>query len=449
MRLAVAVLAQGRQRGIRLRPQGGPVPQVVHVLGRPPAPPAAAPRPGAPPRPGRPWAPEGAVPARRRPGGTAVRDLPGSGRDYADNRRRSPWTPPAGRPLRRPSAGLTAHWGTPTLTVGTPTMTDPADLPQGTVTFLFTDLEGSTKLLEARPAAYRDAVRRHHDLLKGAVERHGGVVFETVGDAVYAAFARSTDAGAAALEGQLALQAEAWGELGPGALRARMALHTGEVERAGGALLRDAPVPLRPAAGDGARGADGGLLGHGRARAGRTLRGAPARSRGAPAQGPGPAGAGVPVRPPGAAGGLPASAIAGRAPAQPAGPAHATRRPGGGATARARGAPARRRAPGDPDRPRRHGQDASGAATGGGADRGLRRRRVLRARSTRSWIRQGCSRRSPTRCAFASGRGIRSCGWWPIGSAGASSWCSITWSRPSGWGCTSSSCSARRPTSRC
>ena len=69
----------------------------------------------------------------------------------ADNRRRSPWTPPAGRPLRRPSAGLTAHWGTPTLTVGTPTMTDPADLPQGTVTFLFTDLEGSTKLLEAPP----------------------------------------------------------------------------------------------------------------------------------------------------------------------------------------------------------------------------------------------------------------------------------------------------------
>ena len=85
-------------------------------------------------------------------------------------------------------------------------MTDLTDLPTGTVTFLFTDLEGSTRLLQAHPAAYRDAVRRHHDLLRGAVEAHGGVVFETVGDAVYAAFARPTDAVAAALAGQLALQ---------------------------------------------------------------------------------------------------------------------------------------------------------------------------------------------------------------------------------------------------
>jgi class 3 adenylate cyclase len=77
-------------------------------------------------------------------------------------------------------------------------MTDPADLPAGTVTFLFTDLEGSTALLEAHPTAYRDAVRRHHDLLRDAVEGHGGAVFETVGDAVYAAFHRPTDAGAAA-----------------------------------------------------------------------------------------------------------------------------------------------------------------------------------------------------------------------------------------------------------
>src|SRR5262245_31766059 len=106
------------------------------------------------------------------------------------------------------------------------------DLPAGTVTFLFTDLEGSTRLLEAHPAAYRDAVARHHALLRGAVEAHGGVVFETVGDAVYAAFARPTDAVAAALAGQLALQREAWGAAGP--LRARMGLHLGEVERQGG-----------------------------------------------------------------------------------------------------------------------------------------------------------------------------------------------------------------------
>src|SRR5262245_25731106 len=105
------------------------------------------------------------------------------------------------------------------------------DLPAGTVTFLFTDLEGSTALLEAHPAAYRDAVARHHALLRGAVEGHGGAVFETVGDAVYAAFARPTDAVAAALAGQAALQQESWGATGP--LRARMGLHTGEVERQG------------------------------------------------------------------------------------------------------------------------------------------------------------------------------------------------------------------------
>jgi predicted ATPase/class 3 adenylate cyclase len=105
------------------------------------------------------------------------------------------------------------------------------DLPTGTVTFLFTDLEGSTRLLEAHPAAYRAAVRRHHALLRGTVEAHGGAVFETVGDAVYAAFASPAAAVAAAVAGQRALQAEDWGEVG--ALRARMGLHSGEVERQG------------------------------------------------------------------------------------------------------------------------------------------------------------------------------------------------------------------------
>jgi class 3 adenylate cyclase len=104
-------------------------------------------------------------------------------------------------------------------------------LPTGTVTFLFTDLEGSTRLLEAHPLAYREAVHRHHDLLQQAVEGHGGVVFETVGDAVYAAFERPTDAVAAALAAQAALLAVPWGETGP--LRVRMGVHLGEVERRG------------------------------------------------------------------------------------------------------------------------------------------------------------------------------------------------------------------------
>jgi predicted ATPase len=104
----------------------------------------------------------------------------------------------------------------------------PPALPTGTVTFLFTDLEGSTRLLQAHPGAYREAVARHHALLRGAVEAHGGVVFETVGDAVYAAFARPTDAVAAALAGQLALRREAWGATGE--FRVRMGVHLGEVE---------------------------------------------------------------------------------------------------------------------------------------------------------------------------------------------------------------------------
>jgi class 3 adenylate cyclase len=133
----------------------------------------------------------------------------------------------AGAAPPAPPRGLTAGGAAPTLAAGTP-MTDPADLPEGTVTFLFTDLEGSTRLLAADPAAYGEAVRRHHALLQRAVEAHGGVVFETVGDAVYAAFERPTGAVAAALEGQRALRREPWGATGE--LRVRMGVHLGEAE---------------------------------------------------------------------------------------------------------------------------------------------------------------------------------------------------------------------------
>jgi predicted ATPase/class 3 adenylate cyclase len=103
-----------------------------------------------------------------------------------------------------------------------------ADLPAGIVTFLFTDVEGSTRLFERYPQAYRDAVTRHHVILKAAVEAHGGRVFETVGDAVYAAFAFPPDAVVAALQAQLDLHAEPWGEVGE--IKVRMGLHTGEIE---------------------------------------------------------------------------------------------------------------------------------------------------------------------------------------------------------------------------
>ena len=107
----------------------------------------------------------------------------------------------------------------------------PEGLPEGRVTFLFTDVEGSTRLLEEHAAVYGVAIARHHELLEAAVEDAGGVVFETIGDAVYAAFADPTAAVDAAREAQLALAGEDWGPLG--AMRVRMGLHTGEVERRG------------------------------------------------------------------------------------------------------------------------------------------------------------------------------------------------------------------------
>ena len=101
-------------------------------------------------------------------------------------------------------------------------------LPSGTVTFLFTDVESSTRSLQEHPRAYAKAIARHHEILATAVERHGGVVFETVGDAVYGAFAKAADGLAAAVDGQRELMTEPWEGLG--ALRVRMGLHTGEVE---------------------------------------------------------------------------------------------------------------------------------------------------------------------------------------------------------------------------
>src|SRR5947209_7689560 len=78
-------------------------------------------------------------------------------------------------------------------------------LPTGTITFLFTDIEGSTKLWEQQPDAMRLALARHDALLRVAIERNGGHVFKTIGDAFCAAFAQAPDALAAALTAQRAL----------------------------------------------------------------------------------------------------------------------------------------------------------------------------------------------------------------------------------------------------
>lgn len=78
-------------------------------------------------------------------------------------------------------------------------------LPTGTVTFAFTDIEGSTARWERDRAAMQTAVRRHDELMRAAIAAHDGVVFKTVGDAFCAAFARPEDAVAAMLDAQRAL----------------------------------------------------------------------------------------------------------------------------------------------------------------------------------------------------------------------------------------------------
>src|SRR5829696_4141467 len=101
-----------------------------------------------------------------------------------------------------------------------------AVLPTGTVTFLFTDIEGSTKLWEKSPRGMQIALTRHDAVLWEAIEGHGGSVFKTVGDAFCAVFPTAIGALESALAAQRGLFSEAWGEE-IGALRARMALHTG------------------------------------------------------------------------------------------------------------------------------------------------------------------------------------------------------------------------------
>ena len=105
-------------------------------------------------------------------------------------------------------------------------------LPSGTVTFLFTDIESSTKLWEHHHDAMKDALARHDALLRKIFEVHRGYVFKPVGDGFCVAFANAPDALVATVEAQRALQLEACAEIGR--LRVRMALHTGAAEERDG-----------------------------------------------------------------------------------------------------------------------------------------------------------------------------------------------------------------------
>jgi YVTN family beta-propeller protein len=106
-----------------------------------------------------------------------------------------------------------------------------AELPSGTVTFLFTDIEGSTLLLRKLGGQYDDVLAVHQRILRSAFEAHGGREVDTQGDSFFVAFRRAKDAVAAAVDGQRDLAAYAWPE--GGEVRVRMGLHTGE-PRVGG-----------------------------------------------------------------------------------------------------------------------------------------------------------------------------------------------------------------------
>lgn len=105
------------------------------------------------------------------------------------------------------------------------------DPPTASIVFLFTDIEGSTRLWEEQPAAMPLALARHDTLLRQAIEANDGRVFKTVGDAFCAAFASPPQAIQAALAGQRAIQAEAWGQT---PVRVRMALHAGPADERDG-----------------------------------------------------------------------------------------------------------------------------------------------------------------------------------------------------------------------
>ena len=102
--------------------------------------------------------------------------------------------------------------------------------PTGTVTFLFTDIEASTKMAQEYPQAMPALLRRHDEILTQAIQAHGGHIFRNIGDAFCAAFSSATNAVRAAIHAQRLLYEEPWS---PAPVKVRMGLHTGTVQLSG------------------------------------------------------------------------------------------------------------------------------------------------------------------------------------------------------------------------
>ena len=108
-----------------------------------------------------------------------------------------------------------------------PSMDSEKHLPSGTVTFLFTDIQGSTKLAQEHPNEMPALLARHNEILNQAIKNHNGYVFQIVGDSFSAAFHNVLDATQSALEAQQALVTEAWS---PAPIKVRMGIHTGSAK---------------------------------------------------------------------------------------------------------------------------------------------------------------------------------------------------------------------------
>ena len=139
-------------------------------------------------------------------------------------------------------AGAAVGVGAPTSSSAGPGAADEADVPAGTVTFLLTDIEGSTRLWESVPDAMQVALERHNGLLPEVIKGHGGTVVTSrgEGDSIFAVFPSAAAAVEAAGACQLALNGEAWPA--GATLRVRMGLHTGEARAPGSDYVDHAPI---------------------------------------------------------------------------------------------------------------------------------------------------------------------------------------------------------------
>ena len=142
-------------------------------------------------------------------------------------------------------------------------MTQPRNLPTGTVTFLFTDIEGSTRLLRDLGDRYAQLLADQQEILRKLVREGGGEEVDSQGEGMFIVFRRAHDAVSTAVACQRAMAAHAWPD--GRSVRIRMGLHTGEPERTESGLRRHRRPPRGANLRGGTRRSDLALADHARA----------------------------------------------------------------------------------------------------------------------------------------------------------------------------------------